>query len=74
MRPNGISFDLGMPTAPVALVELDLPPDRTVALESGTGAVGEGLLTGPHPADVPELRRWKIACPGRTRVSFRKAM
>jgi hypothetical protein len=56
---DGIRFQLGLPSAnppefPVASMELDLPANLLVT--------ADGLpVTGPLPADKPDLKRWRIA-------------
>jgi hypothetical protein len=78
-RPGGLRFDLRFPPAVAALLELDLPPDHLVSLEEPAQPIridtnpppDPPLLSGPHDAGVPGLRRWKISCPGRWQVAFR---
>jgi len=61
--PEGLQFHLEMPPCPVALVELDVPAGRAVSVLND-GA----LLSGPHEADVTDLRRWRIVCGGHQHV------
>lgn len=58
--PEGLQFHLEMPSCPVALLELDVPADRSVAILNDSA-----LLSGPHEAETADLRRWKIICNGR---------
>ncbi|HTU92520.1 MAG TPA: hypothetical protein VMF69_20735 [Gemmataceae bacterium] len=60
--PEGLQFHLEMPPCPVAVLELDVPAGR------GVTVLNDGaLLSGPHEADIADLRRWKIVCGGRQR-------
>src|SRR5262249_49846128 len=61
-RPEGLYFDLRVPPCPVALLELDVPADRVVAV------LDRSLLSGPHPAEKPDRRPWKRAGGGRGQV------
>jgi hypothetical protein len=61
-RPEGLYFDLRVPACPVASLELDVPADRVVAV------LDRALLSGPHPAEKPDRRLWKVACGGRGQV------
>jgi hypothetical protein len=63
-RPEGIQVDLRLPACPVALLELELPIDRSVAalLPAPEGP----LITGPHPAEAADRRLWKVLCGGRS--------
>jgi hypothetical protein len=61
-RPEGLHFDLKVPPAPVAVLELDLP----AGLSPG-GAEG-CLLSGPYPAAAADRRLWRIGCGGRSQV------
>ena len=62
-RPEGLQFDLRLPASPAAVLELDLPADRTVHADGGG-------LSGPHPSGTPNLNRWTIACGGRSQISL----
>ncbi len=58
--PEGLQFHLEVPPCPVALLELDIPIGR------GVTVLNDGApLSGPHEAETPDLRRWKILCGGR---------
>ncbi len=58
--PEGLQFHLEVPPCPVALLELDVPAGR------GVTVLNDGApLSGPHEAETPDLRRWKIICGGR---------
>ncbi len=57
-EPGGIHFDLRLPPCPMTVVELILPADRTV-LADRDGVV----LSGPLPAEKPDLRTWRLSFP-----------
>jgi hypothetical protein len=62
-RPEGLTFDLQVPPAPVALLELQLPADAAVV------AASDGcLLSGPAPAETPDQRLWTVNFAGRAQV------
>jgi hypothetical protein len=61
-RPEGLQIDLRLPACPAALLELNLPADRTAATLDGT------LVSGPHPAESADRRVWRIAAGGRSHV------
>jgi hypothetical protein len=67
--PEGLQFRLEVPTCPVAVLELDVPVGRLVTL---LGASDDSLLlSGPHPAEKADVRRWKIVWRGRDNIHFR---
>jgi hypothetical protein len=53
-------YDLALPIAPIAHIELTLPQERTPLLPSG-----QGTVQGPFPASSAGSRTWKIF-PGRS--------
>jgi hypothetical protein len=61
-RPEGLQADLRFPPCPVAVLEIDLPADRTLSALDGT------LVSGPHPAEGKDRRLWKIACGGKAHL------
>jgi hypothetical protein len=61
LRPDGTQFDLKLPATPLAVLELELPPDRVV------NALDSTLVLEPHP---PERPFWKVFCGGRTQVNL----
>jgi hypothetical protein len=63
-RPEGLHFDLKLPASPVAVLELDLPADRVAATADGS------LLSGPHAAEAPDRRLWRVGCGGRAGVDL----
>jgi hypothetical protein len=63
-RAEGLHFDLKFPVSPVAVLELDLPADRSAA------AVDGNLVSGPHPAETPDRRLWRITCGGKPGVDL----
>ena len=63
-RPEGLQFDLRFPACPAAVLELDLPADRTASVDGGG-------LSGPRPSGTPNVNRWTIACGGRSQLSLR---
>ena len=62
-RPGGLQFDLKFPASPAAVLELDLPADRAAFVDGGG-------LSGPQPSGAPNLKRWTLACGGRSEVSL----
>jgi hypothetical protein len=64
VRPEGVRFGLRLPPSPVASLELDLPADRTLT------TLGWSLLSGPHPAEKPDRRLWKVVFSGRSQVNL----
>ena len=71
-RPGGgLRFDLRFPPAVAAQLELFLPLDRSVGIEEAPSSVETSFLSGPDYFGVPGLRRWKISCPGRSRITLR---
>jgi hypothetical protein len=65
IEPEGMRFHLELPPCPVALLELDVPAGREPVV------LDDVLLSGPHPAEKAELRRWKIVCGGQRALDFR---
>ncbi len=63
-RPEGLQFDLRFPSCPAAVLELDLPADRTASVDGGG-------LSGPRPSGTPNVNRWTIACGERSQLSLR---
>lgn len=61
--PEGLQFDWRMPPASIAILELDLPVEYTVSATPDSC-----LVTGPHPADQSNQRRWKIRFSGQSRM------
>lgn len=66
IRPDGLSFLLEVPAAPVAYMELDLPQGQVVSV------LNEAVLvTGPHPTEQGKSsQRWRIACGGRAQLNL----
>ncbi|HEY7329435.1 MAG TPA: hypothetical protein VH592_17485 [Gemmataceae bacterium] len=65
--PEGFQFHLEMPSCPVALLELDVPADRTLTVLND-----DSFLSGPHEAESRDLHRWKIVCGGRQRTDHQR--
>jgi hypothetical protein len=63
--PDGLRFYLEIPACAVAVLELDLPADYGLKVETA-GC----LLTGPTRAEDEGHRLWKIGFAGRTRLHF----
>lgn len=63
-RPEGVHVELRLPPSPAAVLELDLPADRSVL------AAGGLLLTGPQRAEKDNRRLWRVACGGRSQLSL----
>jgi hypothetical protein len=63
--PEGLRFHLEIPPCAVAVVELDVPVGRDLIVLDDT------LLSGPHPAEAADQRRWRIVCGGRRALDFR---
>jgi hypothetical protein len=64
--PDGLRFDLQLPSCPVTTLDLYLPPDRAVAVSP------EGCtVSGPMPAESDNERLWRIGFAGRSPVDLR---
>jgi hypothetical protein len=63
-RPAGLHFSLQVPSCPVASLELDLPADRVVVSQDTF------LVSGPHEAESPQRRLWRIDFAGRSQVDL----
>jgi hypothetical protein len=61
-RPDGLHVDLRVPASPVAILELNLAADQSVASLDGA------VASGPHPAEKADRRLWKIVCSGKNQV------
>jgi hypothetical protein len=57
---EGLRFDLHVPLSPVGSVELNLPVDRSVAVQPDVCTV-----LGPLPAETGERRLWRIGFSGQ---------
>jgi hypothetical protein len=62
---GGLRFDLQVPASVAASLELNLPDDRAVTVDSSTC-----LLSGPHPAETPDRRTWRIDFGNRSQLSL----
>jgi hypothetical protein len=62
---NGLHFELKAPPCAVALLELKLPADHLVTIPRNGG-----LLSGPHEAENPKLRLWRLRFSGRSQIEF----
>jgi hypothetical protein len=62
-EPGAVRFDLGLPPAPVAVLELDLPADRVPVVK------GNQLVTGPVPK-AGNRAAWRVAFGGDARLEF----
>lgn len=64
--PEGLLFHLEMPSCPVALLELDVPAERGVAV------LTDGAFLSEAEAGASKgIRRWKIVCGGRRSIDVR---
>jgi hypothetical protein len=61
--PDGLQFDLKIPSCAVAALELDLPADRRLTV-SPDGCV----VSGPQSADKSDRRLWKVGFAGRSQI------
>jgi len=65
-EPGERRFDLRIPVAPTASLDLELPADRLPAV-----AAAEVLLTGPFPAAAgPSRSLWRLRFGGRSRLEL----
>jgi hypothetical protein len=64
--PEGISFDLNLPAATVAVLDLYLPTDHAVVRSPDNYTV-----TGPLPAETAERRLWQIGFAGDAPLRLR---
>ncbi|QEL13769.1 hypothetical protein [Limnoglobus roseus] len=62
-EPGAVRFDLSLPAAPLAVLDLNLPADRVPVAKRGQ------LLTGPFPK-ADNRAGWKIAFGGESRLEF----
>src|SRR5262249_13832839 len=62
--PGEIHFNLEVPAAAAATLDLELPADRGVTVG------GEGLLTGPLPTTSGQWRRWRSSFAGRSQLNL----
>lgn len=62
--PDGIRFDVRVPACALATLELRLPADRAIV------AHDTFLLSGPHPAESADLRRWQLDFAGQSQVDL----
>lgn len=61
--PEGLHFDLRVPSCAIASLELDLPAAHAVSVRP------EGcLVSGPHPADQQEQCRWRVGFAGQSQL------
>src|SRR5262249_24035425 len=64
-RPSGLHFELQVPACAVASLELRVPAGQVVS------AIDDGcLVSGPQPAEKPELQLWRLDFAGRSQVFF----
>lgn len=63
---EGVRFDLQVPASVVTSLELQAPADRVVTVDADTPA----LVSGPHPAEAPERRTWRLDFASRSQVRF----
>jgi hypothetical protein len=64
VRPEGLQFDLKLPPAAAAILELDLPAGRAVTALDGA------LVNGPLPAESADHSLWRVSVGGRTQVNL----
>jgi hypothetical protein len=64
-EPGERRYDLRLPVAAVATLELTLPAARTVSVPRS-----DALLTGPYPGPTAAERRWRLAFGGQSRLEF----
>ena len=64
-EPGDLRFDLRLPPAPVATLDLDLPAGRVPV-----PAQSDVLVTGPLPGPGPDRAGWRVAFGGQSRVEF----
>jgi hypothetical protein len=62
---GGLHFDLQVPASVVSTLEVDVPADRVVSVAADTC-----LVSGPHPADTPDRRSWRIDFGNRSQVDL----
>src|SRR5262249_15608754 len=61
--PDGLHFDLQVPSCAVASLELNVPADRQVAVPL------EGcILSGPFPGENADRRLWRVGFAGRSQL------
>ncbi|CAN5523981.1 hypothetical protein BH11PLA2_BH11PLA2_22000 [soil metagenome] len=62
-EPGEVRLELQVPAVPLAMLDLDLPADRTVTSQ-------EALVTGPEPSPAAGLSRWRIAFGGKSKFDL----
>jgi hypothetical protein len=63
--PDGINFDWRVPAAPLAQLELNLPPGRTPTVAAGC------LVSPPEAAETPDRRLWRIRFANRSDLGLK---
>src|SRR5579871_2877973 len=63
---DGVRFDLQVPAGVVTSLELQAPAGDVVTVDADTPA----LVSGPHPAEAPERRTWRLDLGSRAQVRF----
>jgi hypothetical protein len=64
-RPDGLYWDLQIPSCAIAILELVLPGDCIPTISSDGS-----FLSGPFPAEKPDQRTWHIAFSGRSQLNL----
>jgi len=64
-RPDGLAFDLRIPAATSATLELILPADMAIVADAGTIPI-----VGPRDADVKAKKIWLLHVGGQRQVRF----
>jgi hypothetical protein len=63
---DGVRFDLQVPAGVVTSLELQAPAGEVVTVDPDTPA----LISGPHPAEAPERRTWRLDFGSRAQARF----
>ncbi len=63
--PNGLRFDLRIPSCVITSLELNLPAERLLSAPPE-----QCLVTGPFPAAAADRERWTVEVFGRSRIEL----
>jgi len=66
MGAGGLRFDFQVPPCLIASLEIQLPADRSVLVDPDRPS----LVSGPHPAESPDQRTWRIDFANRSQLRF----
>src|SRR5262245_17204323 len=65
LGPGGLKFNFQVPASPVSILELKLPADHVLTVSKG-----DALLSGPHEAESPGKRTWRLQLTGHAETEI----